>query len=415
MTRASELPGAPHPATHPGEHDGVQALLVDDNAFARSLGKRVLHAAGIDAVRLASSGDDAFALLEKVEPGINIVFCDLMMPGMDGVQIVRRLAELPTQPAFVFVSGASAALLNTVDAAARARGVHVLGFIQKPLTVEAVRRVLDHMNDQRLAAPRIDVAVTPAEIDAALAGDQFHLHFQPKVSLIDRHVAGFESLARWQHPEKGWISPAAFIAVAEQSGQIAAVTERIIQLALTQHAQWAVAGQHETTSINLSAHTLVDLEFPDRLARESERFGVNPGEIILEVTESGVFKDIANTLDILARLHMKGFSLSIDDFGTGYSSMEQLRQVPFSEMKIDRAFVNGASSNAKMRAILESSASLGRSLQMSVVAEGAETQEDWNAVHSAGVNLLQGYFVARPMPADQVSAWLARWTASHAA
>jgi EAL domain-containing protein (putative c-di-GMP-specific phosphodiesterase class I) len=112
---------------------------------------------------------------------------------------------------------------------------------------------------------------------------------------------------------------------------------------------------------------------------------------------------------------MKGFPLSIDDFGTGYSSMEQLSRVPFAEMKIDRTFVNGAVENAKSRAILESSAELGRSLNMSVVAEGVETRKEWNTVRTAGIDIVQGYFAGRPMPAEQIPVWLAKWADEHKA
>jgi EAL domain-containing protein (putative c-di-GMP-specific phosphodiesterase class I) len=147
------------------------------------------------------------------------------------------------------------------------------------------------------------------------------------------------------------------------------------------------------------------------MARAAARFGIEPRQLILEITESGLFHDTANALDILARLHMKGFALSIDDFGTGYSSMEQLRRIPFAEMKIDRSFVNGAANDSKALAILESSAQLGRSLKMSVVAEGAETLEDWNVVRAAGIDLVQGYYISRPMAADAVPSWMATRTA----
>jgi EAL domain-containing protein (putative c-di-GMP-specific phosphodiesterase class I) len=176
---------------------------------------------------------------------------------------------------------------------------------------------------------------------------------------------------------------------------------------MKQCAAWGAAGQCTTVSINLSAFMLVDLDLPDRMAREAKHYGINPGQLFLEITESGLFRNTADTLDILARLHMKGFPLSLDVFGAGYSWMEQLRHVPFAEMKIDRAFVHGATETPRTRAILESSVHLGRSLQMSVVAEGAETQADWNAVCAAGVDLVQGYFVAKPMAAEAIPAWLA--------
>jgi EAL domain-containing protein (putative c-di-GMP-specific phosphodiesterase class I)/DNA-binding NarL/FixJ family response regulator len=389
--------------------DAVSVLLVDDSAFARGVGRRVLRSAGVVTIRQASSGRQALELLAKHGRTVDVVFCDLMMPDMDGIQMMRRVASLAAPPAFVFLSGADAALLNTAKDAGRARGLRVLGVIEKPLTPDAVRRVLARLGEAPIAhAGSSAFAATPQDLDTALEQDQILLHFQPKVSATDGGVAGFESLARWQHPERGLIFPGAFIEMAERSGRIAALTERVITLALKQCAAWSRSGQRATLSINLSAYMLVDLELPDRMAREATRFGVDPRQLFLEITESGLFRDTADTLEILARLHMKGFPLSIDDFGAGYSWMEQLRNVPFAEMKIDRAFVNGAADTPKARAILESSVILGRSLRMSVVAEGVETQEDWDLVCAVGVDLVQGYFVARPMPADAIPAWLAK-------
>lgn len=387
--------------------DRLSVLIVDDNAFACSVGNRALQSVGIRSVQEASSGQTAIEILSRTDPPVDIVFCDLLMPDVDGIQIVRYIATLPSPPAIVFVSGADEVLLNTAENTARARGLRVIGAIEKPLTAEAVRRALTDLSEKPAQiGSRITVNVTAEDVEIALAKQQFVPNFQPKVSLVDGSIAGFEALARWQHPVKGIIFPDAFIAVAEQSGQIGALTDQITMLSLQQCAAWAQAGLRTTVCVNLSAHMLVDLDLPDRIALEAERFHVDPQQLILEITESGLFHDAANALDILARFRMKGFLLSIDDFGTGYSSMEQLRRVPFAEMKIDRTFVHGAGGNAKAMTILESSAKLGRSLNMSVVAEGVETQEDWNAARVAGVDLAQGYFIARPMAADKIPRWL---------
>ncbi len=385
----------------------LNILLVDDNAFARSAGRRALQSAGVISILEASCGQEAIGLLA---PSIDVVFCDLMMPDMDGIQLFRHMAALAKQPACVIVSGADPVLLTVAADAARTRGLQVLGSIEKPMTPASVRRVLAQFD--KTTAPAYDrsfVSLTRHDFDRAFAEDQFRLHFQPKVALADNSVVGFEALARWPHPEKGWIGPDDFIPAAEQNGSIGALTELITTMALKQCAAWSLAGIDAKMSINLSAHTLVDLELPDRLADQAESFGVVPRRFILEITESGLFQNMADTLDILARLHMRGFPLSIDDFGTGYSSMEQLRRVPFAEMKIDRAFVHGAANSAKSRAILDSSATLGRALEMSVVAEGAETPADWAVVRDAGIDIVQGYFIAKPMAAEQVPAWLADW------
>jgi len=207
------------------------------------------------------------------------------------------------------------------------------------------------------------------------------------------------------------ISPGAFVAVAEKNGLIGAMTDRTLTLALKQIAAWTAVGLHVKMSVNLSAYMLVDVDLPDRVVREAAQFGIDPQQLILEVTETGLFQDVANSLEILARLSMKGFSLSIDDFGTGYSSMEQLSRIPFTELKVDRAFVHRAAENSTAKAILKSSVDLGRKLGMTVVAEGAETQEDWDLLRNAGVDLVQGYFIARPMAAEDVQTWSAAWVA----
>jgi EAL domain-containing protein (putative c-di-GMP-specific phosphodiesterase class I)/FixJ family two-component response regulator len=390
-------------------------LVVDDKAFVRSMTGRILQSVGIENICYAANGHEALACLRKDSPRVGLVMCDLMMPDMDGVELVRHAAELDHKPPFIFISGANAALLGTAADMARARGLFVLGAIEKPISVEAVRGMLAKFETVRASpkmAPR-SVPLTATDLSLALDRDQIVLHYQPKVNLQTSRIEGFESLARWQHPEHGLVPPGLFIALAEESGIIEPLTDRVLMLALRQCAEWNAAGMATKISINISAHLLVDLRMPDRIAREAAQHKVDPKQIVLEITETGVFRDAADTLDILARLHMKGFALSIDDFGTGYSSMEQLRRVPFAELKIDRAFVNGAAQNVKAKAILQSSANLGKSLGLSVVAEGAETQEDWDLLAALGLDVVQGYFVSRPIPADAVPAWAKAWNAAH--
>lgn len=326
--------------------------------------------------------------------------------------VVRHVATLEHKPAFVFISGANAALLSTAADMARARGLRVLGTIEKPISIDAVQAMLANLQNgrQTRAAPR-SLSLTAQDLQSGLDENQIILHYQPKISLSTGGIEGFECLARWQHPDHGLVPPGQFVALSEESGQIKPLTDRVLSLALNQCALWNKTGLATKLSINISAHLLVDLTMPDRIAAEAASHGLDPKQIVLEITETGVFRDAADTLDILARLHMKGFALSIDDFGTGYSSMEQLRRVPFAELKIDRAFVNGAGQNQKAKAILQSSAVLGRNLGLSVVAEGAETREDWDLLKSLGVDVVQGYFVARPMAVDAVPAWCKTWNA----
>lgn len=395
-------------------HREIRVLLVDDNVLARKVGRKIIEAAGLNAVWDVSSGQEALDTLRRSRQTIDVVFCDVMMPGMDGVQFARHASALPAPPAIVFVSGADAAVLGAVETTAKARNLRILGTIKKPLTVDATRHVLKVFNDPALTASRdvrVDTGVTAKEFEAAMADGQLLLHFQPKILIADGALGGVESLVRWHHPQRGMVLPGAFIAVAEANALIGAMTIRTMTLALAQMAAWAAVGRHLKVSVNLSAYMLVDIDLPDRLAREAAEFGIDPQQLILEITETGVFADIANSLEILTRLRMKGFPLSIDDFGTGYSSMRQLSQIPFTEMKIDRAFVHHAAENPTAKAILEASVNLGRTLGMSVVAEGVETKEDWDLLRKVGVDLVQGYFVAKPMAAEYVQPWIAAWDA----
>ena len=402
------------PTSSPSDNEmtkHLRVLVVDDKAFVRTMTGRVLQAAGIEHIAYAGDGKEAITTIQLTEPKIDLVLCDLMMPDMDGVEVVRHVAELPHKPVFVFISGANVALLGTAVDMARARGLHVLGAIEKPISVDAVRGVLTKLSSltqqPNKTAPQF--AFTTQHLVEALEKDQFILHYQPKINLKNRGIDGFEALIRWIHPQHGLIPPSQFIALAEESEVIKPLTDHVLMLALKQVGEWKRAGLVTKVSVNVSAHLLVDLSMPDRILQEVVTHGVDPNQIVLEITETGVFRDAADTLDILARLHMKGFALSIDDFGTGYSSMEQLRRVPFAELKIDRAFVNGASQNMKSRAILQSSAALGRSLGITVVAEGAETTEDWDLLDYVGVDVAQGFYAARPMPGEDVITWSRKW------
>lgn len=385
----------------------LNILIMDDSPMARRVCRMALSSAGYSHVSEATGGREAINMLSEQDCNVDVVLCDLIMPDMDGVQFLRHAAQLKRKPALAFISGGDADLLQGARDTAQARNLRVLGVIQKPATAQSLKQVLANAEQNVEVRKQSRYAPNKSEIAQAIAENQFVLHYQPKVSLSNRKLTGVESLVRWQHPQHGLLSPDNFISAAEQTGQIKALTHQIAMMALKQSASWLQDGFNTKISVNLSPHMLVDLDFPDQIARIAGDMTINPRLIILEVTESGVFQDLANTLDILTRLRMKGFTLSIDDFGTGYSSMEQLRQVPFGELKIDRAFVNGAASDRKAKSILENSVRLGRSLDLQIVAEGAETQEDWEVLESVGVDTVQGFFVARPMPAADLSNWAA--------
>jgi EAL domain-containing protein (putative c-di-GMP-specific phosphodiesterase class I) len=216
---------------------------------------------------------------------------------------------------------------------------------------------------------------------------------------------GAEAVARWRHPQHGVIRPQAFIDSMERSGLIEDLTQVIVKEAAINCRRWREAGLDVSVGINLSLKSLHDVTLAERLTKLVHAQGLEPKQVIFEVTESAAAGDLARALENLSRLRMKGFGLSIDDYGTGYSSMQRLTRVPFTELKIDQSFVKNASTQPSSLAVLESSLEMAQKLGIVAVAEGVENRREWELVRSLGCQLAQGYFIARPMEAGQFLSW----------
>jgi len=238
--------------------------------------------------------------------------------------------------------------------------------------------------------------------------DELFLHYQPKVTLDGERVEGLEALLRWQHPEHGLVPPAEFIPVAEGTGIIIRLTERVLGMALTAMRGWLDCDLAVPVAVNLSARCLLDASLPDLVARLLVEHGVPASLLRLEVTESAVMSDAARCMDVLQRLHELGVRLSIDDFGTGYSSMVHLRRLPVDELKIDRSFVLGMTTMPADAVLVRTAIDLGHNLGLTVVAEGVEGLEHADALRVLGCDVAQGYHFARPMGEDDVTALLER-------
>ena len=202
------------------------------------------------------------------------------------------------------------------------------------------------------------------------------------------------------------MSPASFIGPAEESGLIRKLTDYVVDQGLTWCRFWRQAEYPLSVSINLSVGALTDLDYPDSLTSLCGKRRVDPGDVVLELTESSLATDSKVLLDIVTRLRLKGFRLSIDDFGTGYSSLEQLQSLPFNELKIDKRFVEDATRSIRSALILQNSLDLAARLKMSTVAEGVETNTGMQLVSRLGCDRAQGYLVAKPMPGDDLLPWL---------
>ncbi|HKO88943.1 MAG TPA: EAL domain-containing response regulator [Burkholderiales bacterium] len=391
------------------ELQSLRVMVVEDQPIQRQIALRMLESMGLKQVLEADNGQSALTRLTELNEPLDIIICDLHMPGMDGVEFIRHLGSRQLVSSLILASGMEPALVGSVEAMARVQGLQVLGALQKPLNYERLQEMLTkyipHAQSAKAAARE---ALTYEALQDGIRDRRIVAYFQPKIRVSDGAFAGAEALARWDHPQYGIVEPAAFIPCAEQSELIEPLTWIMVERTMEQSVIWHQAGHRWPLSVNLSLNHLEQATVADRIAAMAEDYGIPPEDIVLEVTESLAAINLAPVLGNLARLRMKGFGVAIDDYGTGYSSLAQLSRIPFTELKIDRSFVNGAASRTTLRAILGSSIELARQLKLDSVAEGVETQADLYLLKELGCDLAQGYLVAEPMPAAALEEWITK-------
>jgi diguanylate cyclase (GGDEF)-like protein len=247
------------------------------------------------------------------------------------------------------------------------------------------------------------------ELRRVLEAGELHVHFQPKADVRTGEVLGAEALVRWHHPTEGPIPPDEFIPIAERTGMIHALTAQVLTKSLAQCAAWRRSGRRIDVAVNVSASSLVNLDFPDEVRRLLQAANVAPSSLTLEITESSIMADPTRSLRVLSGLSAMGVELAIDDFGTGYSSLSQLKQMPVDELKIDRSFIMDMISDDDDATIVRSTIDLGHNLGLRVVAEGVEDRETWRRLRALGCDVIQGYYLGRPMESVSFERWLSEW------
>jgi diguanylate cyclase (GGDEF)-like protein len=244
------------------------------------------------------------------------------------------------------------------------------------------------------------------DLRRAIECGELMLHYQPKLSAETGCLIGVEALARWDHPEFGFVPPDEFIKLAEQTGLIRSLTRWVMEAATIQCAQWVRDGFDIGVSVNLSARSLLEEDLPRMMERLLSATGLPAKHLTLEITESAIMEDPDRALDVLIELCALGVGLSIDDFGTGYSSLGYLRKLPASELKIDKSFVREMDRNQDDATIVRSIIDLAHNLGVTVVAEGVETQTIWNQLRALGCDVGQGYLFSKPLPPDLLIHWV---------
>jgi EAL domain-containing protein (putative c-di-GMP-specific phosphodiesterase class I) len=340
----------------------------------------------------------------------DLMIVDLEMPSMDGVEFIEQLHQRRLSIPLIVASSREVILINAVETMARNLGFPVVAGIRKPLRRDSLSEAFEGWDRQLAAEASPDggapVPITAAELADAIAGGEIRVHYQPKIDMSQGTVCGVEALARWRNAAGVDVRPDRFVALAESEGLIRDLTLSVMRQALAQAAAWNAQGRTLSMAINLSPRLLEDPLLVRQISSLLDQHGLEARQVVLEITESSVVDCMGVALGVLARLRLKGFGLSIDDYGTGFSSMQQLARIPFSELKIDRAFVHGAHKRTNLRVILQSALDMSRQLGLVTVAEGIETMEDWRLVRDSGCGVGQGFLIAPAMPGAELVGWM---------
>ncbi len=383
-----------------------EILVIDDD---HDSGQFVIDAAGAKGIKCVATAT-ASDFLQHLSANTTLVFLDLVMPEVDGIELLRMLGQARCSAGIVLMSGADERVMETAEEWAQTLGVSIIGHLQKPFRLaelEAIFEASRALQSSTVVDRESRTSIEVADIRAAIDRDEFLLHYQPKIGLATGGVVGIEALVRWQHPKLGLLFPADFIRRTGELGLINQLGWIVVNRGLSELRGFAAdADTSLTLSVNTSAFSLHDPDFSDILLSLLQKYGISPDNLIFEITESALIRKLSTTLDDLAKLRVKRVRLSIDNFGTGQSTMQQLRDIPATELKIDRSLVRNMHTNDDDGVLVLRMIAIGHDLGMQVVAEGVETAEQLAFLRSNGCDIVQGYFFSRPLPAADLSKWL---------
>ncbi|EIM18904.1 EAL domain-containing protein [Pseudomonas chlororaphis] len=387
----------------------LRFLVLEDHGFQRAVAVKALHKIGHHQVLEASDGHEALLQL-RAHGAVDIALCDIRMMGMDGLMFLRKACEARLVHAVVIVSELAPDLRRVVERILALQHFQLLGSIEKPLQTQVLEKILSRYQvcqDQYRGRPAGN-AFAPSEQDVrqGLRRREFCAYFQPKLSLDSGECVGAEVLVRWVKRDGSVLSPAEFLPVIERCGLFEALFVDLLDQGLSLQRMIQDYGRSLRLAFNLEASQLEDDHLVDLIRQALQHHELPASGLMLELTEGALVRAPAASLENMVRLRMMGCGLSIDDFGVGYSSLERLCQMPFNEIKLDAGFIRNMMQQPRYRIVIRSMLKLARELEMTVVAEGIETEVQLNCLKQMGCDVGQGYYYARPMSGVDLMTWL---------
>jgi EAL domain-containing protein (putative c-di-GMP-specific phosphodiesterase class I) len=389
-----------------------RVLVIDDDNTVCELVSALARTMGL----VCDTTKDASSFLDRVTPETSLILLDLMMPEMDGIEVLRLLGERQSKARILLISGMDKRVLETAEKLAQSLGLSVVGHLQKPFPLNELRDVLStiavlEVPEAIEEAPA--VRISDEQLRQAIANREFVNFYQPQINLETGQVMGVEALARWKNPGQGTVLPENFIARLENLGLIDELCWNAAELALSEAKNFVGRnGVLPRVSINVSMHSLRKLEFPDAMVNMAKKYQFPTEAIAIEITESRLMSEISHTLDVLTRLRMKNFQLSIDDFGTGYAMMRQLQNVPATELKIDKSIIQTMHVNDSDRVMVDKIIEMGHELKMTVIAEGVIAEQQCELLRAKGCDGAQGFLFSKALPVEELVDWIRAYEAS---
>ena len=350
-------------------------------------------------------------LLEDVSNDFHVIFVDLNMPGMDGMELIRELAELKYTGGVVILSKLDKKIIQLASDITKKHRINLIGSISKPITQEKLIPVLQKLNTMRLVVDNMEEPLTTEELQVSIREKWLIPYYQPIINNQTGDVSCLEILARITKPGKTDAIPAGqFINKAEREGLIGPLTLRVFETALEESPGISKEfGVDCKLAINISPVLLKDKKLPEKLSQIINKNGYSATNIIIEITESHAIEETTQ-FETLNRLRIQGFNLALDDYGTGFTNIQQLKNLPYTEIKIDRSLIYGIHHDKLSQVVTSSLFSIFKELQVDIVAEGIETEEDLNYLNNLSVPVhLQGYIISRPKARDNIIRWHQSW------
>lgn len=390
-----------------------RVLIVDDSRAQRITIIEWLKILGYYDLIEAENGRQALDLIESSIEPIDIVFTDLAMPVVDGVDFLQNLFKRKFYPAVIIMSSFDTSILSSIEVMSEEAGRTIIGSLPKPidrtlflkLLNKAEKFIADKKSNLSTPLPK-NIAFSTEEIKNAFQAGQFEVWFQPIYRMHGDGICGAEALLRWRHPEQGILLPGAFLPQIENTEFMHEISRWILADVCMQQQIWIGMQQELFCNVNLAAINFEDANLVDDLAQIVKDFEIPAECITLLFTENSLQIPNSATLTSLSRLRLKKFKLAINHFGSEFNALDQLARLPISKLIIDRNMVKDVQNSEKQRIFLESTQKLAYKLGLQVIFEGVETDEEWNVIRNFKESYLQGFLRAMPMSGTEFSGFL---------